>query len=807
MVGQKKVGAPAAGEETESDAARLEQLVGSLRSDPTLSVFLDEDFSPTAHGGNAIRQHRIQAALEESQRASSLLSANVRQEVIRRKEALLSEVEAVDALEKEVHSVSNGVSSLVSATEALSEALEKPFEPMRAALRRLTNLTAAADLLRAVTRFRHCTRKLEDAGLFPVIGPTSATNTTNLPPAAEALRELEELTSATGAHFLDKVDGIAKDIIVVRKASPELRKRAAAMLKAGLLSHTQSEIEAAVLAFHSLDVLQDRVNNELARLLRETQNAVHRGLEAPHSSGRTSLTGSKRSSDATEVWNNIENMLVIVSESCVKVILLQQVLSRRYCDVTHLSLLHDTIASNFIEAVSKTIVEQVSILSRTRLQRSAAAVVFLALAEGYPRLRGSLEEMAHRVSALAKGSPTPITKIAAIAKLPLIPDAEFIRKAFFSAVLEIETHYLTASLERLTKTVSSFYDGPKHPGETEALTLTKILAGELRASRSDTQLFHIAVSNAATALRLYTTQAEDYAAANVPDDDGKALGEIEEWHLTGLYNGLVTLASSATRVLGEQEDGSGTIPAPIAKEIATLTSLCDSLLDGPFSVCKNNVRSVLKRMHTEDLERESSDDGCSVYVLDIAAQLSMFADGIIPALARTRSLGSYTLSLARWVLDAFVQHAVLVFPQSELVKIRLSTDMARIELAVESLCAARLLGPSYKAIRALRTAILLDTSALIEPEAPILEQLRALGPSTLARLILGRSSDDTLQHPHRRKELSPDEYVSWIERIGEEVAWLDVRESLELYKKTKDDEPSSLEYEAITATCNKLQSV
>lgn len=794
-------------EDPQPHAAQLEHLVGALRSDPALSVFLDHHFSPDKHVGTAVRQHRIQAALDDAQRASSLLSSSVRHEVVRRKDALLAEVEAVDALEKEVHTVSTGVTSLITATEALSDALQQPYHPMKRAMRRLINLTAAADLIRAVMRFKHCIAKLADAGLYPAIGPSSATNATNLPPAAEAISELEQLLSSANTKGLDKVDGVAKDIIAVRKASPEVRKRAVALLKSGLSDRNQPNIEAAIVAFNSLAILPERVNAELARLLRETQSAVHRGLEAPHGAVRAS-TPSAITAATNELWTSVDKMLNTVVDSCIKVVLLQHVLSRRYSTITHKSLLHDLIASNFIDAVSRTINEQVSILSRTRLQRPAAAFVFLALAEGYPRLRQTLSNMADRVTALARVSPTPITSLKPTAKLPLIPDHQFIQRAFLQGVLDIETHYLTASLERLSKTVSSLFEGGKQPGEVEALALTKTLVAELNPARGDEQLFQIAVSNVAQAIRLYTSQAEDYVAATAPDVElnSRSSAELEDWRLTSIYNGMVSLVTAASRSLGDQEDGSGSIPEPIAKELDKLSRMSELYLDGLFLTFKNNVLKVLKRMHTEDLEGEAGEDGCSVYVLDITAQISIFAEGVIPGLARSRALGNQTLALAKWVLDVFSRHVGLVFPQSEASKIRLSTDMARIELAVESLCAARLLGDSYRALRALRSSILLDTEHFENADEAVLAQVRPLSSSTLAHIVLARCGDGSLQQPHRRKGVDAAEYAEWMEHNTEEELWKDVEASLNKYKESVNESDTSfcVEYRAITSLQEKL---
>lgn len=775
----------------------IDQLVNTLRNDPSLHVFLSDEFSPQAHVGSAVRAQRVQPALQDAQRASTVLYASVRQHVIRRKEALLAEVEVVDALEKEVSSVSNGVSTLVSTITALSDALDAPYVPMLAAVRRLQNLESAANLVQSLQRFRYCTERLAEAGLFPAIGPASATTARNLPPAAEAVRELEELIAPGTSAHLEKVDGVAKDIMAVRKASVEVRRRAAALLKSALAERNQTDVGAVIVSFHSLGVLDERVNVEIARLLRETQSAVHRGLEAPSSS---------RTFDA-DVWTSIDRMLTVISDSCFKAVLLQHVLSRKYCPVTHYSLLHDTVASSFVDVVSRTITEQVSILARTRAQRPGTSHVFLVLAEGYPRLRGLLKDLAVRVSALARVSPVPITKMSS-SKLPIIPTHEFIEKAFLGSVVEVETLYLTASLERLTKMVNALFEDGKQPGETEALTLTKMLAAELSATRADQQLSRTAISNVATAIRLYASQAEDFAAASVPDEDAsrKSVEEISEWHLSTMYNGMVALYTSSSRVLGDW-DGSGDIPPPIAKEIATLTRLSDLLLDGPFSSFKSNVFKVLSRMHTEDLEGEVGDDGCSVYVLDISAQLAMFAEGVIPALARSRCLGLYTLNLAKWVLDSFTRNVALVFPQSQMVKIRLSTDMARIELAVESLCPARLLGQSYNALRALRTCILMPTEDFITSNETVINQIRALAPSTVAHLILARSMDSTLQHPHRRQGKIPGEYLLWLEKHTEDEAWSAVEESLKAYRLRKDDEqPVTPEYEAILSIADKLKN-
>lgn len=75
--------------------------------------------------------------------AHALVAASVRKHVIQLKEALLAEVEAVEALEREIMSVSDCVTNLVTDTTQFSDALTAPYTPMSAAVNRASNIAHA----------------------------------------------------------------------------------------------------------------------------------------------------------------------------------------------------------------------------------------------------------------------------------------------------------------------------------------------------------------------------------------------------------------------------------------------------------------------------------------------------------------------------------------------------------------------------------------------------------------------------------------------------------------------------------------
>ena len=139
-------------------------------------------------------------------------------------------------------------------------------------------------------------------------------------------------------------------------------------------------------------------------------------------------------------------MLNTVADACFKALLIQHVLSRKYCPATHMSLLYDTIASSFIDSITHTISEQVAKPARSRNQRPPSVRAFTLLAEGYPKLRSLLKDISSRIHAVARTLPYPITKFGINTKLPISPDHDFTEHVLFGSVVEVETQYLTASI-------------------------------------------------------------------------------------------------------------------------------------------------------------------------------------------------------------------------------------------------------------------------------------------------------------------------------------------------------------------------
>jgi hypothetical protein len=251
------------------------------------------------------------------------------------------------------------------------------------------------------------------------------------------------------------------------------------------------------------------------------------------------------------------------------------------------------------------------------------------------------------------------------------------------------------------------------------------------------------------------------------------------------------------------------VPAAIAKELEAVARLSDMLVDAPFATCSASIARTIARMHTEDLTSQNlGEDGCSLYVMDLSAQLSMFVDGVVMKLARTRCLGVLATKMARQILDLFVRHATLVFPLPDVARYRLAADMAHIELAVEALCPVRMLGGSYLAVRSLKQLVLYSDDDLSSAPPTIIKVLAHMRPSHVAYHLFSRCNSTALIHPHRHRNMAPTDFVSWLDEHTEDEAWSEVEDSVRAYAadlQAHPGEQSCAQYAAFEALADPLR--
>lgn len=158
-----------------------------------------------------------------------------------------------------------------------------------------------------------------------------------------------------------------------------------------------------------------------------------------------------------------------------------------------------------------------------------------------------------------------------------------------------------------------------------------------------------------------------------------------------------------------------------------------------------------------------------------------FLSRLLPSVSAT-TVGTETIStqlvksMASRVLIYFIRHASLVRPLSESGKLRMTRDMAELELTVgQHLFPVEQLGPPYRALRAFRPLIFLETSQL--GASPLLQDLP---PSVILHHLYSRGPDE-LQSPLQRNKLTHLQYSLWLDSQGEDQIWKGIKATLDDY--------------------------
>lgn len=349
----------------------LDSLLQQLESDDSLQVFIAPDFSPIAHAGAAIHGGAVAASLAASEAAAARLSATVRAEVVRRKEALLDEVAAVSILEGEVSTLATGVGSLSAASAGLSSGLAAPHVPLRMAAAKLGHIHHAIHLLRLVVRFRRAIDRLVDARLVPAAGragsrggsvidasvegteiasgtsigaagaPAEDVSGDQLVAAADAIRELDEMLGGPNGEPLSQLDAVRPELPAVRAAGVALRLNLSAVLAAALDSRDGTVAAVALSGWHALGGLGQAVVVQYSRVVADVSAVVNRGLNPPSSASRPLGGGAVGPSGsgvqqllptAREVWAGVDKMMERLAELASAAILLQVTLMKTYDD-------------------------------------------------------------------------------------------------------------------------------------------------------------------------------------------------------------------------------------------------------------------------------------------------------------------------------------------------------------------------------------------------------------------------------------------------------------------------------------------
>ncbi|KAH7906022.1 Golgi transport complex subunit 5-domain-containing protein [Hygrophoropsis aurantiaca] len=258
--------------------------------------------------------------------------------------------------------------------------------------------------------------------------------------------------------------------------------------------------------------------------------------------------------------------------------------------------------------------------------------------------------------------------------------------------------------------------------------------------------------------------------------------------LYGLWMGLSTGKDA-------REDAVGGIMAPAVQGLRTG---CDRVLEPLVGAVRRELGAIIARLHRVDFQKARDPAGggagmgmgmgggmgagASLYVKDLADKLSFVKLEVMAGFA-PEVVRDWTPTIVKYTIRTFLLHASIAKPLGESGKLQLTADMTELEFALSAFMleggqhtgtggAGRLesVGEEYKALRAMRPLLFLDTPSLASPA-----HTAALPPLLVLHHILVRSP---LPLPHALHGWQEAEYVRWVGEHAPEEAWALVESGL-----------------------------
>lgn len=128
------------------------------------------------------------------------------------------------------------------------------------------------------------------------------------------------------------------------------------------------------------------------------------------------------------------------------------------------------------------------------------------------------------------------------------------------------------------------------------------------------------------------------------------------------------------------------------------------------------------------------------------------------------------IQIAQRIIHVFMFLASLVRPLSEVGKLKLAADMAQLEFAVSQFVSEHgvtmeQIGDEYKALRAIRPLLFLDTSQLSAAH-----HTANVPDLIILHHIIVRSPPNSLPLPHKYHHMSKADYMKWVDKHNESEA-------------------------------------
>ncbi|CAL0315869.1 unnamed protein product [Lupinus luteus] len=756
----------------------------SFSSHPIFSAFLSPSFSSTSFSSSALSSGSPASTAENLHHAIRLLDNQLRSEVLSRHHDLLSQLSSLHHADHALSTLRSSLSSLQSSLRRLRSELSAPLRQISSNTTTLSNLHRTTELINHSIRFLRLSKKLRDLTSAAAAEPERLD-------LAKAAQLYSEILALCNEYDLAGIDAVDEELNWVRETGDRLRNEAMKVLERGMEGLNQAEVGTGLQVFYNLGELKGTVEGVVNKYkgLGAKSVSVALDMKAISGSGGSGFgPGGIRGSGTPQIgggvkarealWHRLGNCMDQLHSIAVSVWHLQRVLSKKRDPFTHVLLLDEVIQEGD-PMLTDRVWEAVAKAFSTQMKSAFTASSFVKeiFTMGYPKLYSMIENLLDRIS-----RDTDVKGV-----LPAINSVG--KEQIISSVEIFQTAFLGHCLSRLSDLVNSVFPMSSRGSVPSKEQISKIISRiqeEIEAVQVDARLTLLVLREIGKVLLLLAERTE-YQISTGPESrqvSGPATpAQLKNFtlcqHLQDVHTRISLMIKGMPSIAADVLSAS--LGAIYGVACDSVTSLFQAMLD--------RLESCILQIHDQNFGvlgmDAAMDNNASPYMEELQKCILHFRSEFLSRLLPSRNTiapGTENIctrlvqSMASRVLVFFIRHASLVRPLSESGKLRMARDMAELELAVgQNLFPVEQLGAPYRALRAFRPLIFLETSQFAS--SPLLQDLP---PNVILHHLYTRGPEE-LQSPLQRNKLTPLQYSLWLDSQGEDQIWKGIKATLDDY--------------------------
>ncbi|KAH9991771.1 Golgi transport complex subunit 5-domain-containing protein [Russula vinacea] len=615
--------------------------------------------------------------------------------------------------------------------------------------------------------------------------------------------------SPSGHIPLRSINAVAVHIPSIESARSKVTTEMESMVLEGLAQVNQPLLATSLQTAHNLRLLPDLVQNLVSDLSTAVEARIKSAFDVsqiskelnpkdPTSSSMGLAYKSRVRQEPTNVtapqwghalWARLTALIEDMAGACVKVYTLEKVLKLKKDPISQIVFLDEAMkvgaeskpTTTFWAALARALEKQ------TRDGAKNSTFLQQTLSSGYPRLLRLFHDF---FSKIAAHTDTVYTHERQSPETVLI----------LRALSTFEALYLSRTSNKMNESVGQAFQGGIHapPSSSEGTNVSRLIANELDAAKFDPLLVRSVARSAKASLDMLLGRADGLV---VRDRTATLLsGQSASPHQVQNLSLATFLYHCGTRIQALEGEHFSDVYAVLQPSVVTMMETYRHIVDPLLAAIKSDSGAIIAKLHRDPIR--STDaladmGGSSAYIKEITEKLAFVKSEILHA-SRLRK----SLDIVRYVLRAFVIHASIVKPLDETTKLQLTRDMTELEFSLGAFVSEGKgkrggggldgAGSEYRALRALRPLLFLETPRLAEPSATA-----GLPLLVVLHHIIVRAP---IPLPHTLHGWQAPEYVRWVEEHSEEEALSLIDGGLTHWEKTCEAEvirDSAAEYVAL----------